>query len=118
MEHPYTELEKTRIWAAVESAIKDLVSNNDLVESTARPYIVGYLSQKLLKERQGVVEGMSVRSETITADNHNEIEWDESYFKFCDFEEFSESGLVGSDFHTCSLKKLTGTGVCFPVAIL
>jgi Pentapeptide repeats (9 copies) len=106
MAHPYTELERTRLWAAVESAIKDLVSNNDLVERTARPYIVGYLCQKLLGERQGVCEGMSVRSETITSDNHDEIEWDESYFKFCDFEEFSESGLVGSDFHTCSFKKI------------
>jgi len=60
MDHPYTELEKTRLWAAVESAIKDLVSNNDLVESTTRPYIVGYLCQKLLNERRGVVEGMSL----------------------------------------------------------
>ena len=106
MAPPYTELEKTRLWAAVESAIRDLVSNNDLVESTARPYIVGYLCQKLLNERQVVGEGMSVRSETITSDNHDEIEWDESYFKFCNFEEFSESGLVCSDFHTCSFKKI------------
>ncbi len=117
MAHPYTELEKTRLWAAVESAIKDLVSNNDLVESTARPYIVGYLCQKLLNERQGVGEGMTVRSETITSENHDEMEWDESYFKFCNFEEFSESGLVCSDFHTARSRKLIGTGVCFPVAI-
>ena len=106
MDHPYTELEKTRLWAAVESAIKDLVSNNDLVESTARAYIVGYLCQKLINERQGVVEGMSVRSETITSDNHNQMEWNESYFKYCNFEEFSEYGFVSSDFHACSFKKI------------
>src|ERR1700761_6964361 len=106
MTHPYTELERTRLWAAVESAIKDLVSNNDLVESTARPYIVGSLCQKLLNERQGVADGMSVRSETITSDNHNDMEWNESYFKYCNFEEFTEYGFVSSDFHACSFKRV------------
>jgi uncharacterized protein YjbI with pentapeptide repeats len=107
MAHPYSELERTRLWTAVESAIKDLISNKDLVETTARPYIVGYLCQKLLNERQGVAEGMYATSETITSDNHNEMEWNESYFKYCNFEKFSEeAGFVSSDFHACSFKKV------------
>jgi uncharacterized protein YjbI with pentapeptide repeats len=32
---------------------------------------------------------------------------DESYFKFCNFEEFSiEGGQVSSDFHGCSFNKI------------
>jgi uncharacterized protein YjbI with pentapeptide repeats len=107
MPHLYIELEGTRLWTAVESAINDLVLNNDLIESTARPYIVGYLSQKLLNERQVVEEGVTVRSETISSNNLAEMEWDEGYFKFCNFEGFSiEGGLVSSDFHACSFKKI------------
>src|ERR1700692_2732861 len=85
MPHPYIELEGTRLWTAVESAINDLVLNNDLIESTARPYIVGYLCQKLLNERQAVEERVTVRSETISSNNLAGMEWDEGYFKFCNF---------------------------------
>lgn len=106
MDHPYTELEKTRLWAAVESAIKDLVSNNDLVESSARPYIVGYLCQKLLNERKGVVEGMSVLAETITSDNQNDMEWNDSYFKFCNFAGFNNYVAgISSDFNWCTFTR-------------
>lgn len=107
MAHPYIEFEGTRLWTAVESAINDLVLNRDLVESTARPYVVGYLCQKLQNERQVVKEGCTVRSETITSKNLAKVEWDEGYFKFCNFEGFSiEGGLVSSDFHGCTFKEI------------
>jgi len=56
MAHPYVELEGTPIWIAVASAIDDLVQNDDLVERTARNYIVGYLSQRIVSEGQGVID--------------------------------------------------------------
>lgn len=49
MPHPYVKLEGTPLWDALESAIKDLVLNKDIVESTARPYIVGYLCHSVLR---------------------------------------------------------------------
>ena len=56
MAHPYVKLEGTPIWIAVASAIDDLVQNNDLVEKTPRSYIVGYLSQRIVNDRQGVID--------------------------------------------------------------
>ncbi len=107
MAHPYTEFEGTRLWTTVESAINDLAHNVDLVESTARPSVVGYLCQRLLNERQVVKEGCTIRSETITSKNLAGVEWDEGYFKFCNFEGLSiEGGLVSSDFHGCTFKEI------------
>jgi hypothetical protein len=54
MPHHYVKLEGTALWNALELAIKDLVLNRDIVESTARPYIVGYLCQKILKVEECV----------------------------------------------------------------
>ncbi len=48
-EHPYVKYEQTTMWAAIERGIIDLVANGDLVESTNRKYIVGYLC-KILEE--------------------------------------------------------------------
>jgi uncharacterized protein YjbI with pentapeptide repeats len=46
-----------------------------------------------------------VTAETINSGNFGEIEWNDGYFKFCDFEGFSiEAGLVASDFVDCSFK--------------
>jgi len=107
MAHPYIELEGARLWTTVELAINDLVLNKDLIENTARPYIIGYLCQKLLDERQAVEEGVTARSETITSNNLAEMEWDEGYFKFCTFEGFSIEGKqVSSDFNSCSFKRV------------
>jgi uncharacterized protein YjbI with pentapeptide repeats len=48
-----------------------------------------------------------VRSETINSENFTDIEWDEGYFKFCNFEGFSiEGGQVSSDFVGCSFKNI------------
>ena len=53
------------------------------------------------------MKGFTVRSETINSDNLAEVEWDEEYFKYCDFAGFSiEGGLVASDFVGCSFSKI------------
>ena len=54
MVHPYAELEGTSLWAIVESAVSELVLNNDLVENTARAYIVGHICQGIVSARQHV----------------------------------------------------------------
>lgn len=48
MEHPYTKYESHPLWKIIERAIDDLVENSDLVEQTAREYIVGYICKKIL----------------------------------------------------------------------
>jgi len=55
MTHPYVEFEGTPLWTVVEAAINDLLLNSDLVESTARAYIVGDLCRKILNDRETVV---------------------------------------------------------------
>lgn len=45
--HPYEAWEGTKVWSALESAIAELVENQDLTEMTAREYIVGFLAKRL-----------------------------------------------------------------------
>ncbi len=44
---PYEAYRGTPTWNIVEKAIDDLVENEDLVETTGRDYIVGYICKKL-----------------------------------------------------------------------
>lgn len=53
MVHPFAVLEGTSLWAIVESAVSELVLNNDLVENTARAYIVGHLPRHRQCEATG-----------------------------------------------------------------
>ena len=46
-DHPYVRYEESAIWRAVDNAVRDLVSNGDLVEKTNRKYIVGYICKVL-----------------------------------------------------------------------
>ena len=55
MASPYTEVEGTHLWVAVETAINNLVLNKDLLESTARSHIVGYICKSILQEREGIL---------------------------------------------------------------
>ena len=45
--HPYQEFKGTPEYAALDKAITELVENQDIQESTARAYIVGYLCKAL-----------------------------------------------------------------------
>jgi hypothetical protein len=47
MKHPYSEYERTGLWAAIDAALADLEQNRDVELSTAREYVVGYLCQQL-----------------------------------------------------------------------
>ena len=51
MTHPYQEFEGSPLWRAVDAEIAALESNNDLKLTTARPYVVGALCQRLVRER-------------------------------------------------------------------
>ena len=63
-----------------------------------------HAQRDILKARR---EGQNVRSETINSHNVAGIDWDEGYFKFCNFEGLSIEGqVVTSDFVGCSFKKV------------
>jgi hypothetical protein len=44
---PYEKSENTALWSVVNHAIEDLVKNTDIIETTNRRYIVGYLCKAL-----------------------------------------------------------------------
>jgi uncharacterized protein YjbI with pentapeptide repeats len=47
----------------------------------------------------------TMRSEAITSENVASIDWDEGYFKYCDFENFAIEGkVVDSEFVGCTFK--------------
>jgi hypothetical protein len=50
--HPYLEFEGTPEGVALDRAITELVDNNDLKETTARKYIIGYLCRAVASSRQ------------------------------------------------------------------
>jgi uncharacterized protein YjbI with pentapeptide repeats len=48
-----------------------------------------------------------VRSQTINSETIANVEWDEGYFKFCVFENFSVEGeVVSSEFVSCSFTNI------------
>jgi hypothetical protein len=46
-EFSYKQLQVTETWGVVDSAIKQLAENKDLVETTDRRYIVGFILKQL-----------------------------------------------------------------------
>lgn len=52
MTHSYSEYENTVLWEKVNQIIEDLVKNEDIQETTAREYIVGYFCKSLMEERE------------------------------------------------------------------
>jgi len=44
---PYDSYKGEKIWRVVEKAMQDLVENHDIVETTHRDYIVGYICKML-----------------------------------------------------------------------
>jgi hypothetical protein len=45
--HPYKEFESTTRWRQLDKAVRELVKNKDIIETTRREYIVGYLCKAL-----------------------------------------------------------------------
>jgi hypothetical protein len=50
--HPYLRFENTPLWRAVNTAINDLIENQDVKETAPREYVVGYIC-KILSARKG-----------------------------------------------------------------
>ena len=46
-EFPYNQFQATETWSVVDNAIKQLAENKDLVETTDRRYIVGFILKQL-----------------------------------------------------------------------
>ena len=49
--HPYAAYEGSPLWKVVSKAIKELVKNRDLSETTSQPYVVGYICRGQRSER-------------------------------------------------------------------
>ena len=48
-----------------------------------------------------------MRSETVRAENLSKVTWDDSYFKYCEFLEFSLEGESAcSDFVDCTFNRI------------
>jgi hypothetical protein len=45
--HPYADLESTRVWVVLEKALGDLIENNDLRLTTAPEYVIGYICKQM-----------------------------------------------------------------------
>ena len=71
--HPYQDLEKTAVWKAIDKAVADLVQNGDLIEETARPYIVGYLTKSVLSGRLSSKRLETVRRKIREASREAEL---------------------------------------------
>jgi hypothetical protein len=50
--HPYKKYESHQYWKRIDKGISDLVDNQDLVEQSARSYIVGYLCKMILSRKK------------------------------------------------------------------
>ena len=64
-DHPYKAFEELEVWGVLRCAIDELEANGDLEKTTAMPYIVGYLTQRLLEA--GVVAEPNVQRATRAA---------------------------------------------------
>jgi|JI81BgreenRNA_FD_contig_41_2687786_length_1108_multi_1_in_0_out_0_2 hypothetical protein len=41
--HPYKQYENTHLWELINSAIDDLITNQDIELTTRKEYVIGYL---------------------------------------------------------------------------
>ena len=45
--HPYVTYERTPVWEVVDAALTELEANHDLVLTTGRAYVIGYMCSQL-----------------------------------------------------------------------
>jgi hypothetical protein len=50
--HPYRAYEGSPLWKAMSEAVAELVKNGDLVETTAHPYVVGYICKRVSEVKE------------------------------------------------------------------
>lgn len=48
MTHPYKSYENTELWKNINQIMDDLIENQDIIETTKREYIVGYICENLI----------------------------------------------------------------------
>lgn len=53
---PFDEYRDTRLWAAVEASIDELVATREISVNTAREYVVGYLCRELIAKKVVVID--------------------------------------------------------------
>jgi len=53
MNHPYEDFENSQAWKILDAAVKALVKNKDIIETTRHELIVGYLCKQIWPECSG-----------------------------------------------------------------
>ena len=48
---PFAEHRDTRLWAAVEASINELIATHEIAVNTATDYVVGYICQELVAKK-------------------------------------------------------------------
>jgi hypothetical protein len=48
---PFDDLRETRLWAAVEATLAELVATHELSVQTAPDYVIGFLCQELVAKK-------------------------------------------------------------------
>jgi hypothetical protein len=56
---PFAEHRDTRLWAAIEEAISELIATREISVNTASDYVVGYICQELVAKKLIVAETTS-----------------------------------------------------------
>jgi hypothetical protein len=52
--YPYFQYEKTKEWNIVKKALYALEKNNDIKFTTKKEYVIGFLTEQLLKEQKSI----------------------------------------------------------------
>jgi hypothetical protein len=47
MNNPYEQYENTELWKIVENAINQLIKNQDVVLTTQKEYVIGFLCKQI-----------------------------------------------------------------------
>ena len=50
IKHPYKEYEQTYLWELIDNAVNDLEKNQDIVLTTQKEYIIGYICKSISPE--------------------------------------------------------------------
>ncbi len=49
---PYKDLIDHPLWSVIDKALDDLIKNKDVLVSTPRKYVIGYLLQSILEAKE------------------------------------------------------------------